>query len=85
MQCLGEMIAHLPVSGGHITLARRFVGNEMAFAVGKLPMCSQLEEQCSDSTYSSGWLYWYNWTIVLRKLKATSHRIHTLIHLIFSC
>lgn len=45
MQCLGEMIAHLPVSGGHITLARRFVGNEMAFAVG--------------------WLYWYNWTIVL--------------------
>lgn len=35
MQCLGEMIAHLPVSGGHITLARRFVGNEMAFAVGE--------------------------------------------------
>lgn len=36
MQCLGEMIAHLPVSGGHITLARRFVGNDMAFAVGEL-------------------------------------------------
>lgn len=35
MQCLGEMIAHLPVSGGHITLARRFVGDEMAFAVGE--------------------------------------------------
>lgn len=34
MQALGEMISHLPVSGGHITLARRFVGEDMAFAVG---------------------------------------------------
>lgn len=29
MQCLGEMVSHLPVSGGHITLARRFVGEDM--------------------------------------------------------
>lgn len=34
MVCLGEMVAQLPVSGGHITLARRFVSNDMAFAVG---------------------------------------------------
>ena len=47
MTALGEMIAHLPISGGHIALARRFVSPEMAFAVG--------------------WLYWYNWTIVLRE------------------
>lgn len=47
MTALGEMIAHLPIPGGHIALARRFVSPEMAFAVG--------------------WLYWYNWTIVLRE------------------
>lgn len=45
MVTLGEMIAHLPISGGHIMLARRFVSPEMSFTIG--------------------WLYWYNWTIVL--------------------
>ncbi|GAA5920626.1 hypothetical protein JCM6882_009057, partial [Rhodosporidiobolus microsporus] len=34
MICLGEMVAHLPVPGGHITLARRFVSPAFAFALG---------------------------------------------------
>jgi L-asparagine transporter-like permease len=32
--CLGEMVAHLPVPGGHITLARRFVSPAFGFALG---------------------------------------------------
>ncbi|ORY73846.1 amino acid permease, partial [Leucosporidium creatinivorum] len=34
MVSLGEMIAHLPVSGGHITLAHRFVDPAFSFAMG---------------------------------------------------
>ncbi|GAA5839943.1 hypothetical protein JCM9279_005217 [Rhodotorula babjevae] len=34
MVSLGEMIAHLPVAGGHITLARRFVSPALGFAMG---------------------------------------------------
>ncbi|PWN52633.1 hypothetical protein IE53DRAFT_384890 [Violaceomyces palustris] len=34
MQCLGEMIAYLPVAGGHITLAKRFVNPSLAFTMG---------------------------------------------------
>ncbi|GAA6044926.1 hypothetical protein JCM8097_004461 [Rhodosporidiobolus ruineniae] len=34
MICLGEMVAHLPVPGGHITLARRFVSPAFSFAMG---------------------------------------------------
>ncbi|GAA6004169.1 hypothetical protein JCM10207_002464 [Rhodosporidiobolus poonsookiae] len=34
MIALGEMCAHLPVPGGHITLARRFVSPAFAFAMG---------------------------------------------------
>ncbi|KAH9839004.1 amino acid permease [Rhodofomes roseus] len=45
MISLGEMAAFLPVPGGHITYAERFVDPAWSFALG--------------------WLYWYNWTIVL--------------------
>ncbi|KAK4049803.1 hypothetical protein OIV83_003859 [Microbotryomycetes sp. JL201] len=45
MVALGEMVAHLPVPGGHITLAQRFVNPSLSFTMG--------------------WNYWYNWTIVL--------------------
>ncbi|ORY59041.1 amino acid permease [Leucosporidium creatinivorum] len=45
MVALGEMIAHLPIPGGHITLAQRFVSPALSFTMG--------------------WNYWYNWTIVL--------------------
>ncbi|BGP33941.1 hypothetical protein JCM10296v2_005750 [Rhodotorula toruloides] len=34
MISLGEMIAHLPVPGGHITLSRRFVSPAFSFAMG---------------------------------------------------
>ncbi|KAE8228050.1 hypothetical protein CF326_g7033 [Tilletia indica] len=34
MMCLGEMISYLPVPGGHITLATRFVDPALGFAMG---------------------------------------------------
>lgn len=45
MISLGEMIAFLPLPGGHIRLAERFVDPALSFTMG--------------------WNYWYNWTIVL--------------------
>ena len=45
MISLGEMIAYLPIPGGHIKLAERFVDPALSFTMG--------------------WNYWYNWTIVL--------------------
>ncbi|GAA6016436.1 hypothetical protein JCM11491_002411 [Sporobolomyces phaffii] len=34
MVCLGELVSHLPVAGGHITLSRRFVSPAFSFAMG---------------------------------------------------
>lgn len=34
MQCLGEFLAYLPVPGGHIKLAGRFVSPAMSFSMG---------------------------------------------------
>lgn len=34
MVALGEMVSHLPVAGGHITLATRFVDKALAFTMG---------------------------------------------------
>lgn len=34
MMCLGEMISYLPVPGGQIKLAERFVGKPLSFALG---------------------------------------------------
>lgn len=34
MGCLGEMVAHLPIPGGHVTLAQRFVSPSLAFTMG---------------------------------------------------
>ncbi|KAN0125126.1 amino acid permease [Russula decolorans] len=45
MISLGEMISYLPIPGGHIKLAERFVDGAFSFTMG--------------------WNYWYNWTIVL--------------------
>ncbi|KAJ7507461.1 amino acid permease [Mycena galericulata] len=45
MISLGEMVAYLPIPGGHIKLAERFVDPAFSFTMG--------------------WNYWYNWTIVL--------------------
>ncbi|KAH9025057.1 amino acid permease [Lactarius hengduanensis] len=45
MISLGEMISYLPIPGGHIKLAERFVDPALSFTMG--------------------WNYWYNWTIVL--------------------
>ncbi|KAL1738913.1 amino acid permease/ SLC12A domain-containing protein, partial [Schizophyllum fasciatum] len=45
MVALGEMIAYLPIPGGHIKLAERFVDPALSFTMG--------------------WNYWYNWTILL--------------------
>lgn len=45
MISLGEMIAFLPIPGGHIKLAERFFDPALSFTMG--------------------WNYWYNWTIVL--------------------
>ena len=39
------MIAYLPIPGGHIKLAERFVDPAFSFTMG--------------------WNYWYNWTIIL--------------------
>ncbi|KAI0801327.1 amino acid permease [Fomes fomentarius] len=45
MISLGEMIAYLPLPGGHIRLAERYVDSAFSFTMG--------------------WNYWYNWTIIL--------------------
>ncbi|KAF5377694.1 hypothetical protein D9615_005238 [Tricholomella constricta] len=45
MISLGEMVAYLPIPGGHIKLAERFVDPAFSFTMG--------------------WNYWYNWTIIL--------------------
>ncbi|KAJ6510097.1 amino acid permease, partial [Mycena vitilis] len=45
MISLGEMVGYLPIAGGHIKLAERFVDPALSFTMG--------------------WNYWYNWTIVL--------------------
>ncbi|KAI9445159.1 amino acid permease [Lactarius indigo] len=45
MISLGEMVSYLPIPGGHIKLAERFVDPALSFTMG--------------------WNYWYNWTIVL--------------------
>ncbi|KNZ73488.1 Lysine-specific permease [Termitomyces sp. J132] len=45
MISLGEMIAYLPIPGGHIKLAERFINPAFSFTMG--------------------WNYWYNWTIIL--------------------
>lgn len=45
MISLGEMVAYLPIPGGHIKLAERFVDSAFSFTLG--------------------WNYWYNWTIIL--------------------
>ncbi|KAG6911818.1 hypothetical protein DXG01_000065 [Tephrocybe rancida] len=45
MISLGEMVAYLPIPGGHIKLAERFVDPALSFTMG--------------------WNYWYNWTIIL--------------------
>ncbi|KAH9982507.1 amino acid permease [Lactifluus volemus] len=45
MISLGEMVSYLPIPGGHIKLAERFVDPAFSFTMG--------------------WNYWYNWTIVL--------------------
>ncbi|KAA1072307.1 hypothetical protein PGT21_033394 [Puccinia graminis f. sp. tritici] len=34
MGCLGEMVAHLPIAGGHVTLAERFVSPSLSFTMG---------------------------------------------------
>lgn len=34
MVCLGEMISHLPIPGGHISLAARFADPALGFAMG---------------------------------------------------
>ncbi|TFK91621.1 amino acid permease [Polyporus arcularius HHB13444] len=45
MISLGEMAAFLPIPGGHLTFAERFVDPALSFTLG--------------------WLYWYNWAIIL--------------------
>lgn len=45
MCSLGEMIAHLPIAGGHLALADRFFSSSLSF--------------------TSGWSYWYLWSLVL--------------------
>jgi hypothetical protein len=35
MQCLGEMLSYLPIAGGHIKLAERFVGKPLSLALGE--------------------------------------------------
>nr|CAB38005.1 amino acid transporter [Amanita muscaria] len=53
MISLGEMVAFLPIPGGHIKLAERFVDPAFSFTMG--------------------WNYWYNWSIVLpAELSASS-------------
>ena len=34
MNCLGEMCSYLPIAGGHIKLAERFVDPAFSFAMG---------------------------------------------------
>lgn len=34
MVALGEMISHLPIAGGHLTLAKRYVDPALSFTMG---------------------------------------------------
>lgn len=65
MVSLGEMVAHLPVAGGHITLARRFVTPALGFAMG-WNYWVRLDEACSrDTDFDTLARVQYNWVIVL--------------------
>ncbi|KAJ7276106.1 amino acid permease-domain-containing protein [Mycena haematopus] len=54
---LGEMIAYLPIPGGHIKLAERFVS--IAGVASIFHVCG------SRILLYHGWNYWYNWIVVL--------------------
>ncbi|KDN39184.1 hypothetical protein RSAG8_08955, partial [Rhizoctonia solani AG-8 WAC10335] len=61
MISLGEMIAYLPIPGGHIKLAERFVDPAFSFTMG--------------------WNYWYNWTVILpAELAASAVLINYWMH-----
>ncbi|KAK7694580.1 hypothetical protein QCA50_001766 [Cerrena zonata] len=59
MVSLGEMVAYLPIPGGHIRLAERFVDPALSFTMG--------------------WNYWYNWTIILPAELSAACRSHQLL------
>jgi|SRR5712671_4589822 len=63
--CLGEMISYLPIPGGHIKLAERFV--DPAFSlVRDFWYCRVTVPSLKKNRFQTmGWNYWYNWTIVL--------------------
>jgi yeast amino acid transporter len=58
---LGEMVSYLPIPGGHIKLAERFVNGAFSF-VRDFVTWSRLN---INILQTMGWNYWYNWTIVL--------------------
>jgi yeast amino acid transporter len=63
MVSLGEMIAYLPISGGHIAFAERFVDPGLAFAMVR-PQ-SPLFYLRLNICLLQGWNYWYSWAILL--------------------
>ena len=56
------MISYLPIPGGHIKLAERFVDPAFSFAMGMSRWNSCIH---SLTVKVEGWNYWYNWVIVL--------------------
>jgi amino acid transporter len=63
MISLGEMVAYLPVPGGHIKLADRFVDPAFAFTLG----WNYVSFHAFATEFATHWFppQWYNWTIIL--------------------
>ena len=57
------MISYLPIPGGHIKLAERFVDGAFSFVHNLV--ISFLRLNTYIRIQAMGWNYWYNWTIVL--------------------
>lgn len=69
MISLGEMVAYLPVPGGHIKLADRFVDPAFAFTLG-WNYVSRLDLSGGTRPINDVFclllsIQWYNWTIIL--------------------
>lgn len=65
MISLGEMVAYLPISGGHIALAKRFVDPAFSFTMVSLILYVSWPSHPNLHRFFQGWNYWYNWVIIL--------------------
>ena len=65
MISLGEMVSYLPLPGGHITMAERFVDPAWSFTLGWNYCAYNPASICARSATDLGRRLGYNWTIIL--------------------